>query len=58
MFQRQFETVQEHSRWTPRERATYFIAALQCRAFNVLRGVPKGATHEEILEAMEDCFGD
>jgi hypothetical protein len=31
MFRRQFETLADHNHWTPREKATYLIAALQGR---------------------------
>jgi hypothetical protein len=58
MFRRQFETVAEHNRWTPLEKATYLIAALQGWACDVLHGVPRGATYEEAIEALEDRFGD
>jgi hypothetical protein len=51
VFQHQFETIAEHNCWTPRERATYLIANLQGWASNVLYGVSKGVTSEEILEA-------
>jgi hypothetical protein len=34
------------------------ITALQGHATNNLQEVPKGATYEEPLEALEDCFGD
>jgi hypothetical protein len=34
------------------------ITALECRAADVLHGIPKGATYEEILQALEDCFGE
>jgi hypothetical protein len=58
MFRRQFETVADHNHWTPWEKATYLIAALQGRACDVLHGVPRGATYEEAIEALEDRFGD
>jgi hypothetical protein len=41
----------------PEEIYIMFIA-LQGRATDVLHGVPKGATYEEALEALEDRFGD
>jgi hypothetical protein len=58
MFLRQFETVADHNRWTPREKTTYSIAPLQGRACDVLHGVLRGATYEETIEALEDRFGD
>jgi hypothetical protein len=51
---RQFEIVAKHNSWTPQEKSTYLITALQGRATNVLHAVPKGATYEEILEILED----
>jgi hypothetical protein len=47
MFQRQFETVADHNRWMPQEKATYLIAALQGQACDVLHEVSKGVTYEE-----------
>jgi hypothetical protein len=58
MFRRQFETVADHNRWMPQEKATYLIAALEGRACDVLHWVPRGATYEETIEALEDRFGD
>jgi hypothetical protein len=57
MFRCQFQTVAEHNHWTPREKATYLIAALQGRACDVLHGVPRGSTYDETIEALEDRFG-
>jgi hypothetical protein len=54
MFRRQFETVADHNHWTPREKAMYLITALQGRACDVLHGVPRGATYEEAIEALEE----
>jgi hypothetical protein len=58
MFRRLFETIAEHNRWMPREKATYLIAALQGRACDVVQWVPAGATYEESIETLEDRFGD
>jgi hypothetical protein len=58
VFRHQFETVVEHNGWTPKEKSTYLITALEGRATDMLHGIPKGATYEEILQALEDCFGD
>jgi hypothetical protein len=44
--------------WMRLEKSTYLITALQGRATYVLHRVPKGATYEENLEALEDSFGD
>jgi hypothetical protein len=58
MFRCQFKTVADHNCWMPREKVTYLIAALQGRACDVLHGVPRGATYEETIEALEDGFED
>jgi hypothetical protein len=58
VFRRQFETVQEHNRWTQKKKSTYLITAFDGRATDVLHEVPKGANYEEILEALEDRFVD
>jgi hypothetical protein len=58
VFRRQFEAVAEHNCWTRQEKSTYIITALQGRATDVIHGVPKGATYEETLEALEDHFED
>jgi hypothetical protein len=58
MFWRQFKTVAEHNCWKRQEKSTYLITALQGRATDVLHGVLKGATCEEILVALENRFGD
>jgi hypothetical protein len=58
VFWRQFDTVAEHNCWTRLEKSTYLITALQIRDAYVLHGISKGATYEETLEALEDCFGD
>jgi hypothetical protein len=47
----QFKTVPEHNCWTCKVKSTYLITAM-------LYGVPKGATYEKALEALQDCFGD
>jgi hypothetical protein len=54
----QFETVAEHNGWTPKEKSTCLITALEGRATDMLHGISKGATYEEILQALEDCFGE
>jgi hypothetical protein len=42
----------------PKEKSTYLITALEDRATDVLHGISKGATYEEIFQALEDCFGE
>jgi hypothetical protein len=54
VLRQQFETVAEHNGWTPKEKSTYLITDLEGRATNVLHGISKGATYEEILQALED----
>jgi hypothetical protein len=58
VFWHQFEIVVEHNCWTRQEKSTYLIIALQSQATNVLHSIPKGATYEETLKALDDCFGD
>jgi hypothetical protein len=58
VFCRQFETAAEHNCWTRQEKSTYFITAMQCRATDVLHGIPRCATYEDTLQALEDRFGD
>jgi hypothetical protein len=48
VFRRHFETVAEHSGWTPPEKATYLISALNEPAAHILHDVPTGATCDEI----------
>jgi hypothetical protein len=55
---RQFETVAEHNCWTRQEKSTYLITSLQSWATDVLHGIPKSATYEETLQALEERFGD
>jgi hypothetical protein len=57
-FRRQFETAAEHNGWTRQDKATFLITALRGRVADVLYGIPKGSTYEEILETLEDRFGD
>jgi hypothetical protein len=56
VFRHQFETVAEHNGWTPKEKSTFLITALEGRATDVLHGISKGTTYEEILQALEDLF--
>jgi hypothetical protein len=58
VFRRQFEAVAEHNYLERLENSTYLITALQGRNTGVLHEVPKGATCEEIIETLEDRFGD
>jgi hypothetical protein len=58
VFRRQFETVAEHNCWTRLEKPMYLITSLQGRATDVLHGIPKSATYEETLLAVEDRLGD
>jgi hypothetical protein len=52
MFRRQFETVGEDNCWTHLEKSTYLITPLKGCATDMLHEVPKGATYEEITEAL------
>jgi hypothetical protein len=58
VFRHKFETEAEHNGWTRKEKSTYLITALEGRATDVLHGIPKFATNEEILQALEDSFGE
>jgi hypothetical protein len=40
----------------PKEKSLYLITALEGRATDELHGISKGATYEEILQALEDGF--
>jgi hypothetical protein len=39
-------------------KSTYLITVLQGQTTSMLHGVPKGATCEETLKALEESFGD
>jgi hypothetical protein len=58
MFWCRFKTVAEHNCLTCQEKSTYLITTMQVQATKVLHGIPKGATYEETLEALQDCFWD
>jgi hypothetical protein len=58
VFRRQFETVAEHNGWTDLGKYTHLITALQGRAAGVLHDIPKSATYEETLHALENRFWD
>jgi hypothetical protein len=58
LFWCQFVAIAEHSCWMRLEKSTYLIIALQCHASDMVHGVLKGATYEEGLQALEDCFRD
>jgi hypothetical protein len=58
VFWHQFQTVAEHNCRMQQEKSTYLITTLQGRATDVLHGVPKEATYEKTLEALEDLFRD
>jgi hypothetical protein len=58
MLRCQFKTLVEHNCWKCPEKSMYFITALQGRATDALHRIPKGATYEETLQALEDRFGD
>jgi hypothetical protein len=58
IFRRQFETVAEHNMSSDKEKSTFLITALKSRAANVLAGIPINTPYEDILQALEDRFGD
>jgi hypothetical protein len=43
---------------TPCEKSTYLITTLNVLAGHILHGVPTEATYEEIIEALENRYGD
>jgi hypothetical protein len=48
----------EHNCWTCQEKSTYIITALQGRTTDLLHEVPKGATYEDTLGALDYRYGD
>jgi hypothetical protein len=58
VFRQQFETVEEHSYRTPREKATYPIAAFNELTVHILHGIPTGATYKKFVEGLENQYGD
>jgi hydroxypyruvate isomerase len=49
VFRHEFENVAEHNGRTLKEKSTYLITALEGRATDMLHGISKGATYEEVL---------
>jgi hypothetical protein len=45
--QEKIEAVAEHYMWEPHIKATRLLTAPECRASDVLHGVPEGATYKE-----------
>jgi hypothetical protein len=58
MFQRHSETMVGHNGWTPGDKATYLIAALNEPAANILHGIPTGVTYEAITVMLENHYSD
>jgi hypothetical protein len=58
VFRRQFKTITEHTHWSPQEKSMYLITALKGWVADVLYGIPENVTYEEILQAVQDRFGD
>ncbi|KAJ4443007.1 hypothetical protein ANN_04656 [Periplaneta americana] len=52
IFRRQFEAIAEHNGWTPAEKTTQLLAALQGQASEILHSVPEDGT------ALEGRYGD
>jgi hypothetical protein len=55
---RQLKTVVEHNGWTPADKTTYLIAALNEPTANILHSVPTGTTYEEVTEVLKNCYSD
>ncbi|XP_069683895.1 adventurous-gliding motility protein Z-like [Periplaneta americana] len=58
IFRRQFEAIAEHNGWTPAEKTTQLLAALQGQASEILHSVPEDGTAAEIMAALEGRCGD
>ncbi|XP_069668773.1 uncharacterized protein [Periplaneta americana] len=58
IFRRQFEAIAEHNGWTPAEKTTQLLAALQGQASEILHSVPEDGTAAEIMAALEGRYGD
>jgi hypothetical protein len=53
----QFETAAEHNHWTPHERTTYLITALDEPTAHILHSVFTVAKYKEVTAALEICYG-
>ncbi|KAJ4438192.1 hypothetical protein ANN_14131 [Periplaneta americana] len=58
IFRRQFEAIAEHNGWTPAEKTTQLLAALQGQASEILHSVPEDGTATEIMAVFEGRYGD
>jgi hypothetical protein len=48
----------EHKGWTPGDKASYLIAALNEPGTHMLHSIPTGATYEEVTAVVENRYGD
>jgi len=58
VFHRQFEASAFQNNWTSNEKAVHLLSVLQGKAADILHTVPAEATYEDIVGALQDCFGD
>ncbi|XP_069698171.1 uncharacterized protein [Periplaneta americana] len=58
IFRRQFEATAAHNGWTPAEKTTQLLTALQGQASEILHSVPEDGTAAEIMAALEGRYGD
>ncbi|KAJ4446044.1 hypothetical protein ANN_12730 [Periplaneta americana] len=58
IFHRQFEATAAHNGWTPAEKTTQLLTALQGQASEILHSVPEDGTAAEIMAALEGRYGD
>ncbi|XP_069694750.1 uncharacterized protein PF3D7_1120000-like [Periplaneta americana] len=56
IFRRQFEAIAEHNGWTPAEKTTQLLAALQGQASEILHSFPEDGTAAEIMAALEGRY--
>jgi hypothetical protein len=57
MLQQQLETMVEQNDWTPHDKATYLITALNKLDARILHGAPTGAMYL-VTAALENHYGD
>ncbi|KAJ4438245.1 hypothetical protein ANN_14184 [Periplaneta americana] len=58
IFRCQFEATAAHNGWTPAEKTTQLLTALQGQASEILHSVPEDGTAAEIMAALEGRYGD
>ena len=58
IFRRQFEATAAHNGWTPEEKTTQLLTALQGQASEIFHSVPEDGKATEIMAALEGRYGD